>query len=179
MNRPILEIVTRHYATERRAALLARQQASLRELKSIDWVQTVLVDPYGRGIGASHERLQTFEPYGERVWILDDDDLCTEPDLVSLIDPNSDIQVFKASLTATGEVFPRAAGWYERRLICGDCGSPSVIMKRELWLQARSAFSSRYEGDFDFIVEACNAARDITWTDRVIAEIREVNRGRA
>lgn len=185
---PLLDVVTRHYATPRRAGLLAEQRASL-QFTSSDWVQTLLIDPHGRGVGASHERLRTYEPYGRFVWILDDDDLCLAPDLLELIDQQAEMQIFKMQYGARKVVIPDPITW-ERgaaaaprpthaacRRFPSHLSAQCVVFRRDYWLARRHLWTDAYDGDRQFLETAYDLVSRVTWTDRVIAALTHHNRG--
>lgn len=185
---PLLDVVTRHYATPRRAALLEQQRASL-AFTSSDWVQTLLVDPHGRGVGASHERLRTYEPYGRCVWVLDDDDLCLEPNLLELLDESADLQIFKMRYGNREKIIPDPITWERgaaaapfpthaaRRRFPSHISSQCVVFSRDYWLVCRQLWADTYDGDRQFLGAAYDYATRVVWTDRIIAALTHHNRG--
>lgn len=170
MNRPVLDIVTRHLRSPNRAELLARQQASLVPLQG-DWVQSVLIDPYGtKGIAGANFRFHSFEPAADYVWMLDDDDVCLEPDLLAYIDRDADLTILRVrycdqSLLPTREYFR------DQQLCYGHITVQCAIMTRELWLAHRTAWGLYYEGDYKFLAAAKAGAQRVAWVDRVIAAL--------
>lgn len=180
MSRPLVEVVTRHWPTSRRVGLLARQQASLATLHDSDWTQTLLVDPHGRGIAASHVRLRDFTPHGAYVWVLDDDDVCAEPHLLTRlrsVTPAADLVIMKMRHHEWG-VLPSDSDW-QRTPHLGKVGPACVFVQGTLWLKVRWAWSAEYAGDYSFIRAAYEMADDVAWVDCVAAEIPEVSRGAA
>jgi hypothetical protein len=185
---PLLDVVTRHLVSPRRAALLEQQRASL-AFPSADWVQTLLVDPHGRGVGASHVRLRTYEPYGRCVWVLDDDDLCLEPALLELLDESADMQIFKMHYGARQKVIPDAITWERgaaaaprpthaaRRRFPSHISAQCVVFSRDYWLVCRHLWTDAYDGDRQFLGAAYDHASRVIWTDRIIAALTHHNRG--
>jgi hypothetical protein len=163
-----LEVLTRHLLD--RAALLLRQQRSLRALGP-GWIQTLLVDPHRAGVPASHVRLRSVEPSGDFVWVLDDDDLCEDPDLLAHLRPGPDLYVVRAHYAEFDDVFPPEVHWRERCVKCGFVGPPNLIIGRDLWLATRHAWDASYDGDYDWVCEALDRAQRITWLDRVVATV--------
>jgi hypothetical protein len=150
---PFLEVLTRCY---KRPAMLAANQASLREQTDGDWVQTLLVDDVGRGIGWSSENMGAHAPFlvGEYIWILDDDDLCICPTLVAdlksiVAEHNPDVVMVK--MDHGKAVLPGPSMWG-----CdpeyGQIGVSAYIVRRSLWQRHAGAFSPGWYGsDYSFI----------------------------
>jgi hypothetical protein len=178
MTRPFIEIVTRHWPTPRRQGLLARQQASLAALTEKDWVQTLLIDPHGRGIGASHLRLRDFEPHGRYVYVLDDDDVCALPDLLhhARLCVPADLIVMRMRHADWG-ILPGPQHWEREPLQLATVGPACVLIEAELWRQTRQHWTEDYAGDFAFLSAAYEAAETPVWHDVIAAEVPAVNQG--
>jgi hypothetical protein len=176
--RPILEIVTRHLPS--RTDFLQQQHESFAALGP-GWIQTLLVDPHRTGIPASHVRLRTVEPWAHFVWVLDDDDACADPHLLSRLNPTSgiDLYVFRAFFGEVDDLFPLDGQWRDRELELGYCGAANLILSHDLWMQARVAWDEAYAGDFDFIVAAQALSRRTEWIDVRIASVDQRSYGRA
>lgn len=167
-----LEVLTRHLPA--RATLLARQQASLATLVGA-WRQTILVDPIGLGIGASHLRLRTVEPSGDWVWMLDDDDEAADPHLIQRLDRRAELHVFR--MAYDWGVLPEDEAFEQHFIHEQHIGAPCVVVSRGLWMRARKGWTDRYEGDYDFIRTAVGLAEGIRWHDVVVAKIDQARHG--
>ena len=178
VDRPALEIITRFLPSPRRQAHLQQNVRSLMKLESKDWVQTMLVDPYGRGLTAANARFATVEPFGKKVWLLDDDDYCVCPQLIERLDPAADVQVFKIHHCTSG-VIPWPELWDSRQIKSGHVSTQSIIVSRDIWMEARHAWADHdhYESDFDYISRATSIAKNLVWTDVIIAKLDVIGHG--
>lgn len=175
-----LEIVTRCY---KRPVMLAANQASLAALTDGDWTQTLLVDHVGIGVAAANAALAGFEPTGDYVWVLDDDDLCIYPELVY------DIKMLQSG-SAPDAIFVRFNhGWlgvlpmpafWRARPECGRIGGSGVIVRRDLWMRCRDAWrTERYESDCDYLQAVYANATNIHWHDIIAGRVQRISRGAA
>jgi hypothetical protein len=167
MSLPLLEVLTRHVPG--RDDLLHRQRASL-PLGS-DCVQTLLVDPTRSGVPASHVRLRSVTPRAQFVWVLDDDDVCADPGLLTTLDPAHDLYVFPVYVDEFDGVLPPPDDWSARCVEWSYVTASNIIVRRDLWLASRAAWAEVYDGDFDWICEALDRAQSVVWIDRVIAHV--------
>jgi len=173
----VLDIVTRHVPTSvERIDLLKRQQRSVNALYGTDWTQTLLLDPHQAGINASHVRMRSYEPCAQYAWVLDDDDLCVERDLLAKIDQTADLNVFQMTHLALG-VIPPAAYMRDQVLSRGKVGCACVIVSHDLWMRVRDQWGEKYDGDADFLLAARKHAERIAWIPHVIAAVDRVSYG--
>lgn len=174
----LLEIVTRHLAT--RPNLLRRNQASLVAQDSTDWIQTILADSVGRGIPWTHVRFRSFQPMGDYVWVLDDDDECIMPGFVSglaaIVEKHhpSAIMVRMDHGSELG-ILPDDDHW-GCRLQESEVGSSAIVASRNAWLNHRHAWGERYAGDYDFI-RSVQEHEELYWWDVVASKISKRHLG--
>lgn len=178
---PFFEVLTRCY---RRPAMLAQNQASLAAQSSQDWLQTLLVDEIGIGVGAANARLADVEVVGAYVWILDDDDLCTDSELFAavrnVIDSTTEppaAVVVRMDHGSLG-VLPPLKGW-GRLPAQGQIGASALIVRRDIWYQYRDHWrSGRYESDYDFMAAVLRNESHIVWLDLVASAVQRISRGK-
>lgn len=176
-----LEILTRCY---KRPKLLAVNQKALAEQTDTDWVQTLLRDEVGRGVGASYVRLAAYAPYlvGEYVWILDDDDMCIRPSLVAELKTiaqidNSDVVMVRMDHGPRG-VLPRADQW-GKWPECGGIGVSGYIVRRDVWQAHAHAFlPGHYAADFDFINAIFTSGASVHWHNVIASRVQVIGLGR-
>lgn len=148
--------------------MLAVNQESMRRQTDSDWVQTLLVDEQGVGINASHERLGAYAPnlVGDFVWILDDDDECICPTLVSdlkRIVSSTDANLIMLRMDhGGGRVLPSEATWGDD-LIYGQIGVSAYVVERNLWQQHAGALTPGWYGsDYSLIRAIMGGVQDVT-----------------
>jgi hypothetical protein len=175
---PLLEIVTRCY---KRPVMLAANQASLARQTDHDWRQTLLVDDVGIGVPAANALLADFTPTGRYVWVLDDDDLCTYPEMVydlRMLEMwhNPDAVFVRFDHGWIG-ILPDAHRW-RKQPDRGRIGGSSVIVRSDLWMQCRDAWrSGLYESDFDYVQTVYRAATNPHWHDVIAGKVQRISQG--
>lgn len=177
----LVEIVTRHLST--RPGLLRRNQASLEQLTSRNWVQTILPDDVGRGVAWANAQLRTFEPTGDYVWILDDDDECILPTMARDLETIADAYHPQAIMVRMDHgpelgILPSDRGW-RGHLHEGGVGCSAMISSRATWMAYRHAWGERYAGDFDYVRAVQRAGVHVYWWDVVASKISNRNIGKA
>jgi len=153
--------------------MLERNQRSLQSQSDPDWVQSLIVDPVGLGVGASYDRLAHHEPQGDWVWILDDDDECAWRPLVAdvrrIAAQYPEVQVVMVRMDHGVElgILPDTQVWGEQPLL-GHLGVSSYIVRADVWKRHARAFSpGRYASDFDFIADVWQEKPTVYWHDVV------------
>lgn len=175
---PLLEIVTRCY---KRPALLRHNRASVERQTCADWSQTMLVDEVGRGVGWAYDQLAAFTPTGAWVWLLDDDDLCLDADLVRDVGTlaaefNPDVIMVKMD-HGNGAILPDKFTW-GRTPQLGHIGVSGYIVKREVWLDFRHAFTpGHHASDFDFIAAIFASDPEVYWHNTVASRVQQIGKG--
>lgn len=148
----MLEIVTRHLYS--RPGLLRRNQASTARLIGGGWIQTILVDDVGRGVAWANAQMRTFEPTGDYVWLLDDDDECILPtfaaDLNWLADRYRPGIVLVCMDHGPGLGILPDKSRFGQDIGEGEIGCSGFVTRSDVWMQYRHAWGERYAGDFDF-----------------------------
>lgn len=172
-----LEVITRTY---RRPNMLAVNQASLDFQTDDDWEQTILHDEDGIGVEGANGQMASFEPAGDYVWILDDDDMCIRDTLVrelkaiaDAFDP--DVIMLRMDHLHRG-VLPGADEWGGMP-VKGRIGCSAYVVRRETWLENRDAWWADYSADFDFITAVFDSGADIYWHDVVASKCQRISMG--
>jgi hypothetical protein len=173
---PLLDVVTRCY---KRPAMLRHNRASI-EMLGPEARQTFLVDEVGRGIAWSYEQLATYEPQGEWVWLLDDDDLCIYPSLLydlAEIDKLFAFDVVMVKMDRDGHIMPDKFTWQRPPQLGHVCVS-CFIVQREIWMRHRGAFvPGRYSSDYRFIDSVFCGNPQVYWLDVVASKTQKISRG--
>jgi hypothetical protein len=150
--------------------MLAANRAALQRQSSPDWTQTLLVDSEGIGIAATYERLAVYEPSGDLVWILDDDDICIADDLVKDLQELAswvDFDVIMVKMSHDGHILPDKFTWQKPPQL-GHIGVSAFVVKRKIWMKHRSAFApGAHHSDFNFISAVFERDPDVFWLDVV------------
>lgn len=164
--------------------MLAANQASLLAQTCDDWVQTLLVDEVGRGIGWSHENMAAYGPrlVGDYVWCLDDDDLCTRATFVEelrgiVAGSQPDLIMVRMDHGPRG-VLPPDVLW-GRRPVRAQIGMSAFIAQRDLWQRwAHVMTPGKYESDFELVNALYRHARQVYWHDVVASRVQQIGLGR-
>lgn len=175
-----LEVVTRTY---KRPTLLAANVASVAALGD-QVLHTILRDEVGMGVAAANAQLADFTPSAQWVWLLDDDDLCTRPELVADIEYLTWLHGGPAAIIVRMDhgaplgVLPNDGDWQQPPKEAG-IGCSAIIVRRGVWLRHRHAWASRrYASDFDFISSVwATWQRAIVWHDVIAARCQRISHG--
>jgi len=173
-----LEVVTRCY---KRPQMLRHNRASLERQTCGDWTQTMLPDEEGRGIAWAYAQLAEFTPSGEYVWLLDDDDLCIDAELVSDLKTIASWVAFDVIILkmdhGNGQILPDKFHW-ERKPEQGHIGASAFVVSRATWMAHRHTFApGRYESDFDFIRAVYAATDGVFWHDTIASRCQRISKG--
>jgi len=171
----MLEIVTRH--TIGRPNMLAANMDSVRAMvypADTEVKQTLLVDDIGRGVAWANGQLAEFDPTGDYVWLLDDDDRAICPHVAECIRDEAALETDAVFLRMNHKaplgILPSVSDWGKAPQE-GRIGGSSVIVSRALWLECRDAWRpGRYESDADFVKAVYEAAERISWHDCIASE---------
>jgi hypothetical protein len=173
-----LSIVTRCHPN--RPSMLAKNQESLTTQTDQDFEQVLIRDEVGIGVSAANALLADYDPAGEYVWVLDDDDMCIYDGMVSDIKEivtEHDPDVVMVKMDHGGVIYPDA-GWGVRP-VGGRVGSSANIVKREVWNAHKDKWATgRYAADFDFIRDVFQNGYIVYWYDRVVSKVQRVSRGK-
>lgn len=174
-----LEVITRHLPA--RAALLALNTGSLEAQTDGDWRQTLLVDEIGRGIGWAQAQLATFEPSGDYVWILDDDNIACRPALVTelkkiVAEHDPDVIMVRTDRLYNG-VIPNDYFW-QRTPELNRIDAACAIVRRATWRQHAEAWTgARYQSDYDFIRALFDGGARAYWHDVMASRAQRISLG--
>lgn len=195
---PLLQVLTRCF---RRPRMLTANMRSVVALGA-GVEQTLLIDTglrggAGRGVGASYEALAALPVRGQYIWILDDDDVCIFPDLLRELRKaaarRADVVVVRMDHGDGLGVLPDDAHWKTAPEL-GKIGCSACIVRREVWLEARSAFvPGSYTSDFEFarfLLDAKAQRRNegqlqekqgylVEWLDEVASRVQRRSMGAA
>lgn len=176
-----LEILTRHCD---RPGLLKRNQESLAAMTSHDWTQTLLIDDEGRGVPWANANLGEYAPHlvGDYVWILDDDDVCTCPELVdelkAIVAASAPHVIVVRGQIAHLETVPDDRHWksFPQR---GQISMSSLVVRRDVWQRCAHALTAKIAADVDFAQEIFSVvpAERIHWHDRQAFAVDRISAG--
>jgi hypothetical protein len=166
--------------------MLHANMESLRRQTCQDYIQTILDDPDGRGIGWSYSNMAAYAPKltGQYIWILDDDDMVASRTFVADLkrieqEFKPDVIMVKMDHGPRG-ILPNRT--WQRRPEIGDIGCSAFVVKRRIWQRHARLFSATYAGDFDFINSIF--ARDydpyrarIYWFDSIASRVQRISLG--
>jgi len=173
----ILEILTRCY---KRPKMLAVNQAALKRQTNPDWIQTLLIDEIGRGVGWSYCNMAAYAPslLGDYIWILDDDDVCILDTLVDDVgkfarqDPDI---IFVRMDHGSHRILPNH-NW-GKSPVMGDIGCSAYIVRREIWQAHNTAFTNSYISDFHFVKHIYAHTQTHIWYDVVASAVQRISVG--
>lgn len=171
-----VEVVTRCY---RRPGYLKNNRESLEAQTFADWEQTLLVDDVGIGLDAANRQLATFEPDGEYVWILDDDDMAARDTLFEEVhdlvqQTGADMVIVKMDHGARG-ILP--APW-QFEPSAGLIGVSAAFIRRDLWQKCAEAWQRPgYDSDGFFMCEVFRQAEQVAWHDVIGSRVQRISLG--
>lgn len=174
----LLEIITRCY---RRPNLLRFNQMSLDALDGDDWMQTLLVDSIGRGVGWSYANMAAFASQltGEYIWILDDDDCCIYPNLLNdlhkIVDDCQPEVIWIRMDHGGGRILP-GNSWNQKPIL-GDIGVSAFIVRRDIWQMNVNHFQNDYCGDYHFANAIWSNTSKQVWLDIVASRVQRISVG--
>jgi len=175
-----LEVVTRTY---KRPTWLGFNQASLRIQTDTDWKQTLLVDEAGIGCAAANARLADFEPAGDYVWVLDDDDYCVAPKMVETLRRVTVMHaqppaILMRTIDEAFGVLPPDLLW-QKPPVYASIGSSNIFTRADVWMRHRAAWATgRYAADYDFIESVWTEhSFGIIWHDLIVRSAMRISRG--
>lgn len=176
-----LEILTRCYLRPR---MLAANQDSLQQQTDPDWTQTFFVDDVGIGVGATHEQLAAYAPrlVGDYIWILDDDDECVRPTLVSelkaiVAEHDPDVIMMRMDHRQRG-ILPGNMDWEQPPAI-GRVGCSAYVIRRRVWrLHAGAWLPGVYHSDGLFIQAVFASSPRVYWHDVIASRVQWIGLGR-
>lgn len=149
-----LEVIVRTFG--QRPNMLKRNLSSLENLHASEWTRMVVVDDKRRGVNWANRNLATIEAFGDYVWVLDDDDLCCRPTLLSELQTvvsretlAPDVIMLRAYHAVYG-MMPSDANW-QREPVCGNVGWSCFVVRREVWNAHRHRIAEEYASDWRFI----------------------------
>jgi len=173
----LLEVLTRHLVT--RPNGLERCTASLQAQTCDRWVQTLLIDEVGRGVAWANRNLARYAPglVGDYIWLLDDDDICTDPDFVQQLqfwtEDKPDVVMVKGWIDGHG-VLPDGDYWGKRPKL-NHVGSSNFVVRRDVWQEYADAWPSTLAGDYAFINAVFDSEPTVKWLDRLV--MRAIKKG--
>jgi len=175
----LLEIVTRHILG--RPTMLAANMASVEAMKNSApgmVKQTLLLDDVGRGVAWANAQLAEFEPEGDYIWLLDDDDVAIDTELpralLEMSTRNPDLVMMRMDHGPGVGILPDAWHW-KKRPMRGQFGCSSFITGAEHWRRCRQAWNANYAADADFLCYAFDHTIDIEWRDVVASRCQRAN----
>lgn len=180
---PYLSIITRCYL---RPNGLSKNKESVNALVDKNWEQIQIVDEEGLGL---HEANKSFSYVknmvkGKWVYLLDDDDFLTNPDMIRHIrgieqQYNPDVIVVRATILNgyNDNFYPAKECWNNKKPIKYQIGGGCVIVKAEVFKQHIDKFGEPICGDFAYIDSMYQSGCKFYWHDVKMAETGKVSRG--
>lgn len=173
----MIEVITR---SNNRPQMLSNNRASLKEQTSDDWVQSILVGATGKGMIEAQRALGFYADHlrGDYIWILDDDDRCTRPQLFAelkriIAEHDPDVIMLKMDHGPRG-VLPDAEAWGKKPAL-GRVGSSAYVVRRELWQQCAATWlHGRYSTDYEFIAAVFEQEPSVYWHDVIASECQGI-----
>lgn len=162
--------------------MLGRNTASLFAQTDSDFVQTLLNDPDGRGIGWSYINMANYAPFlvGDYIWILDDDDECVNHTLIAdlkaiVAESDPDVIMVRMDHGPRG-ILPEDC--WQRKPQLGGIGCSAYIVKCHIWQTHSSAMRNGvYASDFDFISSIFDRDYEIYWFDCIASAVQRISLG--
>jgi hypothetical protein len=177
---PFLEVLTRTY---RRPKMQAICEQSMREQCDMDYTQTLLNDPEGRGIAWSYENMARYAPFlaGDYIWILDDDDMVTSKTFIAdlkgiVAECDPDVIMVKMDHAQRG-ILPNKC--WQQKPEMGGIGVSAFVVRRAIWQRHSKYLSAHYAGDFDFIASIFERDYEIYWFDCIASRVQKISLGAA
>ena len=193
MDNPILTIVTRHLAN--RSEAFARLKETI-NLWGNTFQHVVYVDKVGLGWLKCSQVLDEHKDDvdGHYVWILDDDDVCTCPNLPQILNRlkakyDPDIILVRNLLMHPHKgtiIFPSDELWAEKKpdnFVIGSMGSSNVIVKNDVYKANIKYFATVDVREHDWyyleaLLKAVIGGRlSICWLDELVMRQSKSNRG--
>jgi hypothetical protein len=183
-NNPFLSIITRRY---KRPVGLARNRESVLDQTDMDLEQIYITDNAGMGLLSANKSFGNPEVKmlieGNYVYLLDDDDYITNPDMVKelkliVLQHNPDVIFFRMIIknNMNGNYYPTAICWKDRPMIA-HIGGSCFVVKREIYMKFIHEFAKPRCGDFYFIDAVFRSGAKCYWHDVLMAETGKVSRG--
>lgn len=178
-----LTIITR-CMTGRRPTLYKQHKEAIKKLKDYKDVQIIRIhDQIGHGMHFANQQFERVKDLveGKYVFLLDDDDFITNPNMVRDLKecPDSDIIYFRMTILngAYNNTYPTFNVW-EKHPIMAQIGGSCFVVERELWKRNIHRFGVPRCGDFYFIDKTHRDAKKIFWLDKKMSETGRVSRGK-
>lgn len=178
-----LHVITRCY---RRPNMLMANLASMMQQTDGDYEQTLLVDTVGRGMGYAQAQLTDYAPHlrGEYVWLLDDDDLCVWPEMVSELKQKvagarkqPDVIMVRMQHGGSLGVQPDGAHWGKPPVL-QHVGCSAYLVRRDWWqVHAHAWATAHYNSDYDFIEAVWDSNPSVLWVDRIASACQRISHG--
>lgn len=173
-----LQVITRTFG--KRPGLLKRNVESLANLSDPDYEQTIVLDDQARGCPWANRNLATVSATGEYVWVLDDDDLCCRPSLITELKQivrkeQPEIIMLRAYHGNFGTL-PSDGNW-QRMPVLGNVGWSNAVVRADVWDRHKEQIVERYEADYYFWVYLWNVALRWYWHDVTAAYYPQQHNG--
>lgn len=173
---PFLSVITRCY---KRPEMLRNNTASLDAQTDQDFQQIFLYDHIGRGVGWANKSLESAQPAGDYVMVLDDDDMLINAHAIELLKAAARhepaLVIFKAHHGRLG-VLPRPTVW-GKRPIRGSIGSCDFISRRDVWSKHIAAFGAERCGDYYYLKSVWQDKPEVVWLNEQLASVQRISQG--
>lgn len=180
--RTFLEVVTRTFG--QRPTMLAKNVASVEALRGADHFQRLVVDHLAQGVGAANAAMADYTPSGQYLWLLDDDDECTNHGLVeelkhlAWMHVNPPAFILRMDHGGYLGVLPSDKDWQRPPQEAG-IGCSAIVTRADVWMRCRQAWvGGKYNSDFDYIAAVwAEYGADIIWHDVVASRCQRISHG--
>lgn len=180
---PFLTIITRKY---KRPIGLSKNLESINSLIDKDFEQVFIEDNIGIGMLEANMSFQKINPSGKYVFLLDDDDFITNPNMIGLLKSvyrshNPDVIFFRMTIknNMNNNYYPTDELCWGNKPIIARIGGSCFVVKREIYNKFIHHFAHARCGDFYFIDAVFNSGASVYWLDVKMCETGKVSRGRA
>lgn len=181
---PFLSIITRCY---KRPVGFTKNLESILELTDKDAEQIYITDKIGIGLYEANKSFGFVKNTikGEYVFLLDDDDFITNPNMVSELkqiakEHNPDVIFFRMTIKngQNNNYYPTDELCWGNKPIIARIGGSCFVVKKEVYNKFIHHFAKTRCGDFYFINEVVNSGASVYWHDVKMCETGKVSRGK-
>jgi hypothetical protein len=179
-----LTIITRCF---KRPNGLSKNQSSIAELSDQDFEQIFITDSEGVGLAEANKSFGFVNDLieGKYVFLLDDDDFITNPEMISELKKISDeydpdVIFFRMTIknNQNGNYYPTTELCWGNKPIIARIGGSCFVVKSEVYKKFIHHFAKPRCGDFYFIEAVFNSGAKVYWHDVKMCETGKVSRGK-
>lgn len=177
--RPFMSIVTRKHPN--RPVMFQQNLDSVNIQTDQDFEHIILRDDVG--IGSAKANMMFYwnrdQVSGDYVFMLDDDDVLTEPTFVEdmkKIVASGDYDVIMIRMILNGELYPTSTVW-KKQPVKNHIGTSNFIIKNSIWKDHIRNFLPMQTGDYNFIKTVFESKPSVIWVDKIYSKTLRVSCG--